>query len=56
LLPAKVRDHDRAILVHCQSGIRGKKAKERLSQIGYTNVHNLGSYERAFKIVSGRNL
>jgi phage shock protein E len=56
LLPQKVRDRDKAILVHCQSGMRSKKAKDQLTRIGYTNVHDLGSYERAFKIVSGRNL
>jgi len=56
LLPQKVRDRDRPILVHCQSGIRSKKAKDRLTGIGYTNVHDMGSYERAFKIVTGRSL
>jgi len=56
LLPNKIKDKDRVILVHCQSGLRSKKAKERLNQIGYKQVFNLGSYERAFKIVSGRSL
>jgi len=56
LLPNKVKDKDRVILVHCQSGLRSKKAKDRLNRIGYSQVFNLGSYERAFKIVSGRNL
>lgn len=56
LLPGQVRDRDKVILVHCQSGMRSKKAKERLINIGYKNVFDLGSYERAFKIVSGRNL
>ncbi len=56
LLPEKVRDRARPILLHCQSGMRSRTAKERLERIGYTNVHSLGSYERAFKIVSGRNL
>ena len=56
LLPNKVKDKDRVILVHCQSGLRSKKAKDRLTRIGYNHVFNLGSYERAFKIVSGRHL
>lgn len=56
LLPEKVKDREQPILLHCQSGMRSKQAKDRLVRIGYTNVHNLGSYERAFKIVSGRNL
>ena len=55
-LPNKIRDKSRVILVHCQSGMRSKKAKARLNQIGYKEVHDLGSYERAFKIVSGRHL
>ncbi len=30
--------------------------KSRLQSIGYKNVFNLGSYERAFRIVTGRSL
>jgi rhodanese-related sulfurtransferase len=56
LLPGKVQDKNRVILVHCQSGMRGKKAILNLTGIGYTQVFSLGSYERAFKIVSGRSL
>jgi phage shock protein E len=56
LLPQKVRDKNRVILVHCRTGLRSKKAKLRLQHIGYKNVFILGSYERAFKIVSGRML
>lgn len=50
----KVKDKNRVILVHCRTGLRSKKAKERLARIGYTNVFVLGSYARAFRIVSGR--
>ncbi len=56
MLPQKVNDKNRVILVHCRTGLRSKKAKERLQQIGYKNVFDLGSYERAFRIVSGRML
>jgi phage shock protein E len=56
LMPEKVKDKNRVILIHCQTGLRSKKAKDRLERIGYKNVFNLGSYERAFKIVSGRGL
>jgi len=56
LLPAKVKDKERVILVHCQSGLRSKKAKEKLERIGYKNVFDMGSYERAFKIVTGKTL
>ncbi len=55
-LPNKIKDRSQVILVHCQTGLRSKKAKDRLNQIGYKQVFDLGSYERAFKIVSGRHL
>jgi phage shock protein E len=56
LLPERVKDKNRIILVHCRTGMRSRKAKERLRQIGYKNVFDMGSYERAFKIASGRTL
>ncbi len=56
LLPAKVRDKSRVILLHCKTGLRSKKARTLLIGLGYANVFNMGSYERAFKIVSGRTL
>lgn len=56
LLPNKVRDKERVILVHCQTGLRSRKAKEQLEKIGYKNVYDLGSYERAFKVVTGKTL
>ena len=56
MLPNQVKDKSRVILVHCQSGMRSKKAKSLLTRRGYTNVFDLGSYERAFKVVSGRNM
>jgi phage shock protein E len=52
----RVKDKNRVILVHCRTGLRSKKAKERLARIGYTNVFVLGSYARALKIVTGRTL
>lgn len=56
LLPGKVKDRERVILVHCQTGLRSRKAKERLEKIGYKNVYDMGSYERAFKVVTGKTL
>ena len=56
LLPGKVKDKSRVILLHCKTGLRSKKAKDMLTRQGYTNVFDLGSYERAFKIVSGRSM
>ncbi len=55
-MPSQVRDKSRVILLHCKTGLRSKKATTLLAGLGYSNVFNLGSYERAFKIVSGRNL
>jgi phage shock protein E len=56
MLPNQVKDKSRVILVHCKTGLRSKKAKSLLTRRGYTNVFDLGSYERAFKVVSGRNM
>lgn len=56
MLPQRIKDKNRVILVHCGTGLRSKKAKAHLAHIGYTNVFDLGSYERAFKIVSGTPL
>ncbi len=52
----RVKDKSKVLLLHCQSGVRSRTAKARLQSIGYQNVFDLGSYERAFKIVTGRNL
>ena len=56
LMMEKFKDREKPILLHCQSGFRSARAKGRLERLGYKHVYNLGSYERAFKIVSGRNL
>lgn len=54
LLPITVKDKDKVILLHCQSGLRSGLAKNKLAGLGYKNAYNLGSYDRAAKIVSGR--
>jgi rhodanese-related sulfurtransferase len=51
-----VKDKKKVLLLHCKTGIRSRIAKQRLASMGYVNVFNLGSYERAFRIVSGRSL
>ena len=56
MLQNQVKDKSRVILVHCKTGLRSKKAKSLLNRRGYTNVFDLGSYERAFKVVSGRSM
>lgn len=35
------------ILLYCASGARSAAGQKALEQIGYTNVHNLGSFPRA---------
>ena len=51
LIVREVKDKDRVILLHCQSGTRSGVAKNRLNALGYTRVYNLGSYQRAAHIV-----
>ena len=41
---AKFKNPEKPILVHCQSGIRSKRAKKQLERAGYKNVYDLGSY------------
>ena len=40
-------DKGHPILLHCASGARSAAGKKTLEQLGYTNVHNLGSFSRA---------
>ncbi|MGB7549715.1 MAG: rhodanese-like domain-containing protein [Terracidiphilus sp.] len=53
-LPRRVTDKSRVLLLHCQSGMRSGVAKKTMRKLGYTNTFNLGSFNRAFKIVSSR--
>ena len=50
-IPKKIPDQSTPLLLHCQSGMRSGMAKKRLSAMGYTNVHNLGSYSRAAELL-----
>jgi phage shock protein E len=54
LVPTAVKDKNKVLLLHCASGVRSGMAKKKLEAIGYKNVFNLGSYDRASKIVTGR--
>jgi len=54
ILPSAVTDKNKVLLLHCASGMRSNQAKKKLTDLGYKNAFNLGSYERAEKIVSGR--
>jgi phage shock protein E len=49
----EVANKEQAILLHCLSGGRSGLGKRILRSNGYTNVHNLGSYGRAEKVLSG---
>ncbi len=52
LIADQVKDKNRVILLHCQSGMRSGAARNRLNALGYTQVFNLGSYERAARIIN----
>lgn len=52
--PRHLPDKGRGLLLHCLSGARSGVARQRLMALGYMNVHNLGSYGRAQKIVRSR--
>lgn len=48
--PRKIPDKRSFVLLHCLSGARSGQAQAQLKQLGYANVHNLGSYSRAASI------
>src|SRR5579863_2369949 len=52
LVPARMKDKDRVILLHGLTGFRSAVGKKILSELGYSNVFNVGSYERAAQIAS----
>ena len=54
-LPRRVPDKSAVVLLHCQSGQRSGQAQAQLQAMGYTNAFNLGSYDRAAKIVGGKD-
>ena len=51
LVARQVPDKSQVLLLHCQSGARSGTARRKLAALGYTNVYNLGSYDRAARIV-----
>ncbi|MGA8043059.1 MAG: rhodanese-like domain-containing protein [Terracidiphilus sp.] len=54
LVPRKVKDKERVLLLHCQSGMRSGAARRQLRALGYTNAYNVGSYARAASVVKSR--
>lgn len=51
LIVNRVKDREKVVLLHCQSGTRSGVAKKKLDALGYTRAYNLGSYARAAHIV-----
>jgi len=52
-MPRHLPDKARVLLLHCLSGTRSGIARRQLKSAGYRNVFNLGSYQRASRIVGG---
>lgn len=52
VLPDRVSDRSRVLLLYCRSGRRSGTAEQRLRALGYTNAFNIGGYAQAEKIVS----
>lgn len=40
--PEELPDLDAVLLVHCRTGVRSKQASDKLLEIGYKNVYDLG--------------
>lgn len=52
--PLPLKNKKQVLLLHCKSGMRSAKATKLLSDLGYVNVFDLGSYSRATQIVTGK--
>jgi phage shock protein E len=52
--PLPLKNKKQVLLLHCKSGMRSAKATKLLSDLGYVNVFDLGSYSRATQIVTGQ--
>ena len=52
ILPERIPDRNRVLLLHCLSGTRSGLARMQLRRMGYTQVHNLGSLSRAREILT----
>jgi phage shock protein E len=50
-LPRRFADRSQAFLLHCASGMRSSAAKSKLRILGYENAFNLGSFQRASRII-----
>ncbi len=54
LVPRKVKDKNRVLLLHCQSGMRSGTARKKLLAMGYLKSYNVGSYGRAEQVIKSR--
>jgi len=54
VIPGVVKDKNKVLFLHCSTGVRSGIAKKKLEGMGYKNVFNLGSFQRAGKVVMGR--
>ena len=54
-LPQIVKDKNQVLLLHCLSGTRSGMAAGKIKAMGYSNVFNMGSLQRAKMITSGIN-
>ena len=43
-LPSVIGSKGRPLYVHCQSGIRSAQACEKLREMGYSNIKNIGGF------------
>jgi len=51
-ITACVSNKAQVVLLHCRSGRRSTIAEKELRSLGYSNVFNIGSFERAQKVVA----
>ena len=53
VLPKRVPDKSKVVLLHCRSGRRSGIAEKELRALGYTNAFNVGSFDQAAELVNG---
>jgi phage shock protein E len=50
--PTLITNKSELVLLHCRTGRRSGIAETELRALGYTNVFNIGSFEKAQKILT----
>jgi phage shock protein E len=50
-IAVKVPDKEKVLLLHCLAGGRSGLARRKLRQLGYNRSYNLGSFNRAARLV-----